>query len=349
MTDQKMSSETGLISNLNQVVSYVEKTIKNHLPEAADYPAKTIEAMNYAMSAGGKRIRPTLMMLSFKALGGEDYMVDTLKAFMSAMEMIHTHSLIHDDLPALDNDSLRRGRPTVHVQYDEAIGILSGDALLNYAYETVTKSFSDSSLELEKALDNDLNSDLNSDYCIKKLSLSAKALRKLSYYTGIDGMLGGQSLDVEKTGLSVTESERDYIYHNKTGALIAGSLVIGAVLAGAGDQAVASMEEAGYAIGNAFQVQDDILDETGNEVTLGKEVGQDSRNSKNTYVSSYGLDKAHQYVMEETKKANELISGQLKNREAYKTEKKSKDLNIDPHTAGKILLDLVNSMADRNK
>ncbi len=328
------------MTEINEITEYVEGVIRSKLPDASKYPARTVEAMNYAMSAGGKRIRPTLMLLTFKAMNGSPAMEEAVKAFMAAMEMIHTHSLIHDDLPALDNDSLRRGRPTVHVKYDEAVAILAGDALLNFAYETVSSLYSV-----------DMNS-VNDSEQLYMLRLTVKALGELSRLTGIDGMLGGQCLDVEKTGIRLSDSERDYIYTNKTGALIAASIAIGAILAGASDTAVSNLREAGYRIGNAFQVQDDILDETSDVETLGKEVHQDVRNSKNTYVTAFGIDKARVYVEQETDRAVKLINAEL---DSCKAMNKSVDIipdaniDIESDTAGVLLTELVRKMATRNK
>ena len=277
---------------LADINNYIEDVIRVSLPDAAKYPSHIVEAMNYAMSAGGKRIRPTLMYLTYKAFmetqnsneNGSNASEDAvIKPFMAAIEMIHTHSLIHDDLPALDNDSLRRGRPTVHVQFDESTAILAGDALLNNAYEVVAEGMTS----------------LTKEYF--------NAFSILTSKTGKDGMLGGQGLDVELSGSKITNDERDYIYEKKTSALIEAPFMIGATLVGADKDIIDKLERAGRSIGLAFQVQDDILDAIGDAEKLGKEVHQDERNEKNTYVSEYGLEASKEYVKSESEKAVGII------------------------------------------
>lgn len=304
------------------ILNRIENEIKCRLPEAEKYPAEVVDAMNYSMSSGGKRIRPLLMYLSYHSFielqnsitkdnnnvnysnnkeindkSIEESKVEKcLLAFMTALEMIHTHSLIHDDLPALDNDSFRRGRPTVHVQYSESTAILAGDALLNYAYEIVAKCIYDFSREIYGADDSNILRRL----CRAQYILTSK--------TGIDGMLGGQSLDVELSGKSVSNEDRDYIYINKTCALIEAPLMIGAVVAGADDAEIEKMQQVGRAVGMAFQIQDDILDVVGDAEKLGKEVSQDARNEKNTFVAEFGIDYSRKYVREQSEKAVEIIN-----------------------------------------
>lgn len=285
------SRQISELQDIKEVIAYVEDVIRGFLPDADKYPSKIAEAMNYAMTAGGKRIRPTLMLLTYAAIKQSDADGSSIDPFLAAIEMIHTHSLIHDDLPALDNDTLRRGRPTVHVEFDEPTAILAGDALLNYAYEVCARidSFD------EKNPD---TMDIIRRY---------KAHRILLEKTGIDGMLGGQALDVQMSGLFISDEQRDYINMHKTCALIAASLMIGAVIAGASDEIVGEMQKAGNSIGLAFQVQDDVLDVIGEEEKLGKEIHQDERNSKNTYVARYGLDAAKEFVKAESEKAMSII------------------------------------------
>ena len=280
---------------------YIEALIKSNLPDPGKYPAKVVEAMNYAMTTGGKRLRPTLLLYSFSACAesfGENRGVDSeldnrvVDLFMVAIEMIHTHSLIHDDLPALDNDSLRRGMPTVHTKYDEATAILAGDALLNYAYETALRSFEYVSSDKVPA-----------EHRAELADRIAWSLEVLANKTGINGMLGGQSLDVERSGQALTSEEREYINLKKTCALIEAPLMIGGILAGATKQEVAELETAGESIGMAFQVQDDILDVTSTEEELGKEVNQDARNNKNTFVAEFGVEHAKEYVALKTDRA----------------------------------------------
>lgn len=193
-----------------------------------------------------------------------------IEPFMAAIEMIHTYSLVHDDLPALDNDDYRRGRKTAHIVYGEAMAILAGDALLNYAYETAAKAFT---------MTNDLES-------------AVKAYTVLTQKPGIYGMIGGQTADVELTGQPLTEEVLEYIYENKTGALIEASMMIGAILAGASTDAVKEIERLAGIVGRAFQIQDDILDIEGNEAELGKPLHSDEENGKVTYVTLHGMIQA---------------------------------------------------------
>ncbi len=300
-----------MTKDLENIIKLVDKKVMAQLPSEEGYPSKLVEAMNYAMQAGGKRIRPTLLYLSYKMMleGGNEPNADTVDAkdaveacdaFMAAIEMIHTHSLIHDDLPALDNDSLRRGKPTVHVAFNESTAILAGDALLNYAYETINQYIY--SVGEEKSEDRD-NSDL-------LLSL-IKASNELSQATGIHGMLGGQALDVELSGEPTTTEDRDYIYDHKTCALIKAPLKIGAYLAGCEGDIIDALGRVGYLVGMAFQVQDDILDVTSSAEKLGKEVNQDARNEKNTFVAEYGLERAKEYVRECSEEAIDIVRSKV--------------------------------------
>ena len=265
--------------NISELTDKINNIVQQYVP-AAEGPSETVaEAMAYAMSSGGKRIRPLIMYLVYKSLAGDKAeSEEVLNRFMSAIEMIHTSSLIHDDLPALDNDSLRRGMPTVHVKYREDAAILAGDALMNLAYETAVA-----------ALDENPGS-----------VTVGKALSILIKKTGMNGMLGGQSADVMLSGRAITEEERDFIYEKKTSALIEAPFMIGAVLAGAGASDVEKLETAGRDLGLAFQVRDDILDIISDAETLGKEVGQDEKNNKSTYAAVYGVEAAEDYVNAKT-------------------------------------------------
>ena len=310
--------------NLSNITNEIEQIITEALPDAREFPSHIVEAMNYAMTAGGKRIRPVFMFLTYSAvsdanlkseyLQSEDEITaevkassenkmsakdELLKGFIAAIEMIHTHSLIHDDLPALDNDSVRRGRPTVHVQFDESTAILAGDALLNRAYETCNLAF-DAGLDSLKDEDE-----------LSYRKAFQDSLRILADKTGINGMLGGQGLDVELSGQAMTDEQRDYINKKKTCALIEAPIMIGATLAGADGMVIDELERAGEMIGMAFQVEDDILDVIGDAEKLGKDVHQDQRNEKNTYVARYGIDAAREYVKEESGKAVDIISNSL--------------------------------------
>ena len=236
----------------------------SYLPSKDTLAHTVCEAMEYSVTAGGKRIRPVLMEETYKLFGGVDKVVEP---FMAAIEMIHTYSLIHDDLPALDNDDYRRGRKTSHVVFGEAMAILAGDALLNYAYETACKAF---------------------DMC-DDVSRVARALCVLAKKPGINGMIGGQVVDVELTGSTLSREQLYYIYENKTGALIEASMMIGAILAGADEEQVLNIEKLASDIGMAFQIQDDILDVCGDSKVLGKPTLSDEENGKVTYVTIHGV------------------------------------------------------------
>ncbi len=266
------------------------RVIKSFLPAEEGFARTMAQAMNYSMLAGGKRLRPILIQETYRLFGGEGKVVEP---FMAGMEMIHTHSLIHDDLPALDNDDYRRGRLTTHKVYGEAMGVLSGVALLNYAYETMLQAFS-----------------LTEDQ-----SRVIHVLRVMAEKTGIHGMLGGQSVDVENDGKPLEKEILDYIYRNKTSALIEASMMTGAILAGADEQEVSVVEEAAGNIGLAFQIQDDILDVTSTDEELGKPVHSDEKNNKVTYVTLFGIEKASEQVELLSEKAVELLKSLNKNNE----------------------------------
>ena len=260
----------------------VEAIIYKFLPKEEGPAKKLVEAMNYSIKVGGKRLRPLLMRETYQMFGGEE---EKAAPFMAAIEMIHTHSLVHDDLPALDNDRLRRGEATTHVAYGEAEAILAGDALLNYGYETAWKSF-------------------HSDLDVLKIK---RALEILLHKTGIHGMLGGQGVDVMNDGKTISQDTLDFIYQNKTAALIESSLMIGAVLAGAAPEDVKIMEQLGFYIGMAFQIQDDILDVMATPLTLGKIPGSDKKNNKVTYVTLKGVEGAKEEVADITQIAIQLL------------------------------------------
>lgn len=247
----------------------IETIIQKYLPKEEGYQSTVIEAMNYSIRAGGKRIRPMLMFETYKMFGGKS---EVIEPFMAAMEMIHTYSLIHDDLPAMDNDEYRRGQKTTHIVYGEAMAILAGDGLLNLAYETATSAF-----DIEPENRN-----------------IARALRILTSKAGIFGMVGGQAVDVEtEKNHQVNSKERiDFIYKLKTGALIESSMLIGAILAGATKNEQQLIEQVAANVGLAFQIQDDILDVTSTTEVLGKPVGSDEKNQKVTYVTYEGIEKS---------------------------------------------------------
>ena len=263
----------------------IEAVLKSYLPREEGFAKTMAQAMNYSVLAGGKRLRPMLILETCRMFGGEDKLA---YPFMAAMEMIHTHSLVHDDLPALDNDDYRRGRLTTHKVYGEAMGVLSGVALLNYAYEVMLTAF-----------------DLAEDE--KARARVIKALKVMSHKTGLYGMLGGQSVDVENDGKPMSREMINYIYENKTSALIEGSMMAGAILGGASAEEVAVVEKAASGIGLAFQIQDDILDVTSTEEELGKPIHSDEKNQKQTYVTLRGLEGAAEDVERISEEALELL------------------------------------------
>ena len=260
-------------------IKYIESVLTKYLPKQEGYQKIIMEAMEYSLMAGGKRLRPMLMLETFHLFGGEG---EIIEPFMAAIEMIHTYSLVHDDLPAMDNDEYRRGRKTTHVVYGEDMGILAGDALLNYAFETACRAF-------DIAPDNSRR--------------IGEALKILSGKAGIYGMIGGQVVDVKESGHSLTGDMLDFIYRLKTSALIESSMMIGAALAGAEPEEISRMEKIARGIGLAFQIQDDILDVTSTTEVLGKPVHSDEKNEKTTYVTWKGLEGARAEVSRMTDEA----------------------------------------------
>lgn len=290
---------------LKRRVARVEDILHIYMPEVKGLQKTVIEAMEYTMSAGGKRIRPVLMQAVYELFGGDASGEEGayIEPFMAAIEMIHTYSLIHDDLPALDNDDYRRGRKTAHVVYGEAMAILAGDGLLNYAYETAAKAFSMIHEEDDTA---------SVDSIKKELTLRKRVERAITILAGnpgIYGMIGGQVVDVEMTGRVLTEEQLTYIYDNKTGALIEAAMTIGAVLAGASDEDISKISKAAYHIGMAFQIQDDILDETATFEELGKPIHSDEDSGKVTFVTLHGLEESRQEVSRLSQAAIDSITG----------------------------------------
>lgn len=286
---------------MEERVAEVEEIVRDFLPRASgtgvsengDSFQKTIfDAMEYSLMAGGKRLRPIFIREAYRLFGGDEDAV--VEAFMAAMEMIHTYSLVHDDLPAMDNDDFRRGKPTTHKVFGEDMGILAGDALLNFAYETALKGVGQA----------------------RNKENAVGALQILSEKAGVFGMVGGQVVDVEMTGKPLTEAQIDFIYRLKTGALLEASLMVGAVLAGAPEEQVAWMEQIGACIGMAFQIQDDILDLTSTTEELGKPVGSDEKNEKMTYVTIHGMERAKEKVEEYSGQALEILE-QLSGENAF--------------------------------
>ena len=279
---------------LAQRTAEAEEVLKRYLPKEEGFQKQVLEAMNYSALAGGKRLRPVLMAESFRLCGGQG---DIIKPFMAALEMIHNYSLVHDDLPSMDNDEYRRGRKTTWTVYGEGMAVLAGDALLNYAFETAASAF-------------DLVENLPADRKMQGFRAVARALQILSGKAGVYGMIGGQCADIcgeELPEEKVTKELLWYIHKNKTAALIEAALVIGAVLAGASEEDTARLEKAAENIGIAFQIQDDILDVTSSLEVLGKPVGSDEKNHKVTYVSLNGLDQSRRDVAALSEEALEIL------------------------------------------
>ncbi|MBD5463162.1 MAG: polyprenyl synthetase family protein [Lachnospiraceae bacterium] len=265
--------------NFNEMLEaktkHAQEILTKYLPEEKGFQRRVLEAMNYSALAGGKRLRPILMEESFRLFGGSGTLVEP---FMAALEMIHNYSLVHDDLPAMDNDEYRRGRKTTWNVYGDGMAVLAGDGLLNLAFETASLAF-------------DLTEDPES---LKRI---ASAIQILGKKAGIYGMIGGQAADIEaESERQVTEELLLFIHENKTAALIQAAMMIGAILAGADQKSVSSMEKAAYNIGIAFQIQDDILDVTSTSEVLGKPIGSDEKNHKLTYVTLHGLEESREEV-----------------------------------------------------
>ena len=278
-----MEKHMNFSGEMKQKVNEIEAILDEYLPAAEGYQKQIMEAMAYSVTAGVKRLRPMLMQETFRLFGGEGKVVEP---FMAALEMIHTYSLVHDDLPAMDNDEYRRGRKTTHVVYGEAMGILAGDALLNYAFETAVKAF---------------------DIAPEKSLQIGKAFKILAEKAGIYGMIGGQVVDVASCGKGLDEAMLNFIYELKTGALIESAMMIGAVLAGATQEQVRTVEKIASDVGIAFQIQDDILDVTSTQEELGKPIHSDEKNEKSTYVTIKGLDEAAKDVERISEEAVELL------------------------------------------
>lgn len=278
-------NKSQFMEELQQKVEHINNVLEKFLPAEEGQQRIIFEAMNYSVRAGGKRLRPILMEETYHMFGGSSAVIEP---FMAAIEMIHTYSLVHDDLPAMDNDEYRRGKKTTHAVYGEAMGILAGDALLNLAYETAAKAF-----DMEVA-----------DTRV------ARAFAVLAKKAGVYGMVGGQVVDVESEksdDCSITREKLDFIYRLKTGALIESSMMIGAILAGVSSDEVSRVEQIAAKLGLAFQIQDDVLDVTSTLEVLGKPVGSDEKNNKATYVTFEGLDKAVSDVERISKEAEEQL------------------------------------------
>ena len=275
--------------DINKEIAYkasdAARMIYRVLPAEKGYQKTVFQAMNYSVLAGGKRIRPILMLETYKLFGGSN---KAIESFVAAIELIHTYSLVHDDLPAMDDDELRRGKLTTHAKFGEAMGVLAGDGLLNYAFEIALDT-----LDETKGADN---------------RAVIRSLKVLAKKAGIYGMIGGQVVDVEaEKQYGISKNRLDFIYELKTGALIEAAMMIGAILGGATDEEVEQIEDVAKKIGLAFQIQDDVLDVIGETETIGKSVGSDEKNQKATYVVFEGLEKAKQEVADLTDDAIAIL------------------------------------------
>lgn len=267
---------------MNEYIEMIDTALKKYV-KTEDNPQKKIyEAMGYSLFAGGKRLRPVIMIMTARMFGKD---AECVMPFACAIEMIHTYSLIHDDLPAMDNDDLRRGMPTNHKVFGEADAILAGDALLTKAFETAA------SYDVPGV-------------CKKSVLHAISVLAKAA---GCDGMIGGQVIDIESRDEDMGLLR--YLHSLKTGALIRASGVIGAILAGADEEGIRKIDEFCLNLGIAFQIQDDILDVLGDEATLGKPIGSDAENHKSTYVTLCGLEEAERMSHEYTDKAIQSLDG----------------------------------------
>ncbi len=270
-------------------VADIEEIIRAYLPAETGYQRTVLEAMNYSILAGGKRLRPMLMQETYKMFGGSGREVEPL---MAAIEMIHTYSLVHDDLPAMDNDEYRRGRKTTHTVYGEAMGILAGDGLLNLAWETAMQAF-----PMGEQGEN------------AHMQRIAGAVAVLARKAGVYGMIGGQTADIQaEEAEQVSMEQLLFIHEHKTAALIQAAMMAGAILAGANEQQIRQMERCAYNIGIAFQIQDDILDVTGTMEELGKPIGSDEKNHKQTYVTIRGVEASAREVERLSREAMEILS-----------------------------------------
>ena len=281
-----MSDNTVFKTELEERINKINEQIESYLPEEKGHQSTIFEAMNYSVRAGGKRLRPLFMQEICRLFTGE--VQPAVVPFMAAIEMIHTSSLVHDDLPCMDDDMMRRGKASTWAEYGEDMGVLAGDALMIYAFEVAAKAFN----EVSEADD---------------LKRVGRAIEILAAKTGIYGMIGGQVVDVELTGKPISEEQLDFIYRYKTRALLEASLMAGAALAGAAEEEIAQIECVGRLVGLAFQIQDDILDLTSTAEELGKPIGSDLRNEKTTYVSLHGMREAEEAVEEYSKEAVEIL------------------------------------------
>lgn len=278
--------------NIKLLKDAVEQWIGHYFDDKQEIDSRNFEAMIYSIKVGGKRVRPILMLLTYD-MYKEDYR--DILPFAAALEMIHTYSLIHDDLPCMDNDDLRRGKPTNHKIYGEAIAVLAGDGLLNEAMIIM----------LDQCLDGSLNK-------IKASNLIAKA-------SGAQGMIAGQICDILSEGISISEEELLYMHRNKTGQLIKVAILCGAILGNADEADLSNLKEYGDKLGLAFQIKDDILDVIGDVTVLGKNIKSDEFNNKTTFITMYGLEKCKEKCNELTEECFKILK-QIKANTKYLEE-----------------------------
>lgn len=272
-------------TQLNEYSSLVEEALVEYIQPQKDLgQGKVFEAARYSAMAGGKRLRPALVLEFNKLCGGD---MRSALPFACALEMIHTYSLIHDDLPCMDDDDLRRGKPTNHKVYGEAMAVLAGDGLLNLAFETASDPMLLANISPQ---------------------IQLHAIRTLSRASGMEGMIGGQVLDIEAETRAISLDELKTLQSLKTGALICAAAALGCIIGGADDKQFEAGQEYARCIGLAFQIQDDILDIEGDEAVFGKPIGSDSANNKSTYPSLLGLDKCKQLVHELSQQAVDALS-----------------------------------------
>lgn len=268
-------------AELKEKVKFVDEYMEKFLPPEDKYPEIIHKAMRYSVFAGGKRLRPIMVMEACRAFGGD---VEKAMPFACAIEMIHTYSLIHDDLPALDNDDYRRGRLTSHKMFGENMAILAGDALLHHAFETMAEA------------------------CVKMNDIKyTKVMLAIAQGAGINGMVAGQVVDVISEGKEIDKDTLDYIHKNKTAAMIIGALKAGAEIGGASDEEIKNIERVGELVGVAFQIQDDILDVTSTLEELGKPINSDEKNHKVTYATMFGVEDASKIVLDMSNEALEIL------------------------------------------
>jgi geranylgeranyl diphosphate synthase type II len=257
---------------MNEYVNKINDRLESYIPEEDDLPEKKVyDAVRYSLLAGGKRVRPVIMISVNELFGGD---IEDCMPFACALEMIHTYSLIHDDLPAMDNDDYRRGKLTNHKVFGEAIAILAGDALLNKAFEVMI---------------DELSMDQNN-------STKIKVMREIAKASGIEGMVAGQVVDMESEGKQINRVLLKYMHERKTGRIIAAAAITGAILAGAGSEDMDKITEYAHNLGLAFQIKDDILSEIGDRNKTGKNTGNDRSKNKSTYVTILGLEEANELL-----------------------------------------------------